>query len=481
MSADITAATDYYELLEVPETATPDDIKKAYRRAAMKWHPDRNHGNEIEATRVFQLVEHAYGVLSDEHERAWYDGHRQNDDSEQTATKVDINGLRHASAYFGFGAGPRDFYTVFGSAFSTLAAEDKCDAPPFGDAASPWPSVSAFYDFWSCFTTKRSFAFVEVYNLRDAPNAAIRRAMKQDNEKAKQRAESNFVASVRELAQYVRKRDPRVAEQIRLVEEQRAARRAADDARRFAEHQRVQAEIDHGPADVGIRYTDDDLSYVKQFDEDPSEADKWSCPICRNRIKGEAAFRTHCRSKKHKKAAAAARTSFMTGQSDMDHNAFNFVLFDLSPVEIEALTGVPDFDCSVIFFSEDGAAAAAADEEEEVDDAPKPKRPPSKKERRKAKGAEEKDRKMQEQKAGGGAKRQRKEIRGQRNEDDVGQRRTKSARQKKQCEQEDAGEPPAPPPRPPPRQFICRNCKRTFTSRTKLFTHLEETKHASTK
>ena len=55
---------------------TENDIKKAYRKAALKWHPDKNHGNEEEAERQFKEVTRAYTTLSDPQERAWYDSHR---------------------------------------------------------------------------------------------------------------------------------------------------------------------------------------------------------------------------------------------------------------------------------------------------------------------------------------------------------------------------------------------------------------------
>ncbi|MBR3973662.1 MAG: molecular chaperone DnaJ [Oscillospiraceae bacterium] len=63
---------DYYEVLGVEKTATPDEIKKAYRKAAMKYHPDRNPDNK-EAEEKFKEVGEAYEVLSDEGKRARYD------------------------------------------------------------------------------------------------------------------------------------------------------------------------------------------------------------------------------------------------------------------------------------------------------------------------------------------------------------------------------------------------------------------------
>jgi molecular chaperone DnaJ len=63
---------DYYKVLDVPRTATEADIKKAYRRLAMKYHPDRNP-NDQEAEEKFKEAKEAYEVLSDENKRAIYD------------------------------------------------------------------------------------------------------------------------------------------------------------------------------------------------------------------------------------------------------------------------------------------------------------------------------------------------------------------------------------------------------------------------
>ncbi|MEE3626141.1 molecular chaperone DnaJ [Nitrospirillum sp. BR 11752] len=66
------AKQDYYELLGVAKNASADDLKKAYRKLAMQYHPDRNQGDKA-AEQKFKEVSEAYEVLKDEQKRAAYD------------------------------------------------------------------------------------------------------------------------------------------------------------------------------------------------------------------------------------------------------------------------------------------------------------------------------------------------------------------------------------------------------------------------
>ncbi|KAJ6697921.1 DNAJ-like protein SUBFAMILY C MEMBER [Salix purpurea] len=64
---------DYYNILKVNRNATDDDLKKAYRRLAMKWHPDKNPTTKKEAEAKFKEISEAYEVLSDPQKRVIYD------------------------------------------------------------------------------------------------------------------------------------------------------------------------------------------------------------------------------------------------------------------------------------------------------------------------------------------------------------------------------------------------------------------------
>ncbi|CAD8049698.1 unnamed protein product [Paramecium sonneborni] len=74
---------DYYQILGVDKNATTEDIKSAYRKLALKWHPDKNPDNQEGAKKQFQLILQAYTVLCDSQKRANYDKYGTADGEEQ--------------------------------------------------------------------------------------------------------------------------------------------------------------------------------------------------------------------------------------------------------------------------------------------------------------------------------------------------------------------------------------------------------------
>ena len=72
MTSSSGGASDLYAVLEIDRNATAAQIKKAYRRLALKWHPDKN-GNDIESNEKFKAISAAYDVLGDTQRRKQYD------------------------------------------------------------------------------------------------------------------------------------------------------------------------------------------------------------------------------------------------------------------------------------------------------------------------------------------------------------------------------------------------------------------------
>ncbi len=99
--------SDYYRLLDVPRNASEADIKKAYRRLAMKYHPDRNPGDKS-AEESFKEAKEAYEMLSDASKRAIYDQHGH----------AGIDAARHGGGA-GFG-GAEHFSDIFGDVFGDI-------------------------------------------------------------------------------------------------------------------------------------------------------------------------------------------------------------------------------------------------------------------------------------------------------------------------------------------------------------------------
>ncbi|MGH8846893.1 MAG: molecular chaperone DnaJ, partial [Polaromonas sp.] len=104
------AKKDYYDTLGVPKNASDEDIKKAYRKLAMKHHPDRHQGDTSkQAEEKFKEAKEAYEMLSDEHKRAAYDqyGH----------AGVDPNMRGGGPGADGFGGFAEAFGDIFGDVF----------------------------------------------------------------------------------------------------------------------------------------------------------------------------------------------------------------------------------------------------------------------------------------------------------------------------------------------------------------------------
>jgi len=128
MSQKPEARRCYYQILEIPFDADEESIKKAYKKQALRWHPDRNIDNTEEATHIFKEIGEAFEILSDKNERAWYDAHREQilkginpNDLSESSHDIDLIPYCSPYAYSSFDSkDPNNFYNVYNELFKKI-------------------------------------------------------------------------------------------------------------------------------------------------------------------------------------------------------------------------------------------------------------------------------------------------------------------------------------------------------------------------
>lgn len=126
---------DYYEILGVSKNATLDEIKTAYRKQALKWHPDRNKSKEAEEK--FKEINKAFEVLSDSKKRAIYDQYGE--------AAFERGAAGSAGGYYQ--QGPFRVYTNFGGDFSGFGFD-------FEGFSDPFEIFEQFFGFQSPFSRR---------------------------------------------------------------------------------------------------------------------------------------------------------------------------------------------------------------------------------------------------------------------------------------------------------------------------------------
>ncbi|CAM9014235.1 unnamed protein product [Wickerhamomyces anomalus] len=242
--------TDYYELLGVESSASDIELKKAYRKKALQYHPDKNPDDVEAATKVFAQIRLAYEVLSDSQERAWYDAHknqilREDDDyyaddgddlePEVTGTTTEeILKFFDPSLYTRIDDSMAGMYVLAGRVFDKLASEeilagrqqglDKYAAyqdddpteltnvmyPKFGRSKSDYGTqVRKFYQVWSSFATVKTFSWKDEYRYSTAGDRRTRRAMERENKKARDTARREYNETIRSFVSFFEETRPK--------------------------------------------------------------------------------------------------------------------------------------------------------------------------------------------------------------------------------------------------------------------------------
>ena len=336
----------YYSVLGVDKKADDDTIKKAYRQLALRNHPDKHEEQNREAATIrFQIISEAYEVLSNKQERAWYDSHRDqilrgDEDGDSASgsfsTKKDIWRYFSSSCFNGrYDDSDGGFYRTYGDLFEELSRLERDDYsaesedegshmyPGFGDSKSEWEDVQSFYSSWLNFASCRHFGSFDKWNVREAENRQVRRAMEAENKKARNAARREYSTAVRNLVSFVKRRDKRVIDfQARQAEiDKEALERKLEEQKRMEEAKRVaraiarEEEMKRWEEIEAIRRANGEVS-SSSSESSESEGREFVCVACRKSFKSEKAFQNHENSKKHKQEVEKLRQELLLSDDE---------------------------------------------------------------------------------------------------------------------------------------------------------------------
>ncbi|RAL48831.1 hypothetical protein DM860_001151 [Cuscuta australis] len=218
---------DHYALLGLAHLrylATEDQIKKSYRDAALKHHPDKlaslllaevteaaKEAKKEEIETRFKAIQEAYEVLIDPVKRRVFDSTDEFDDEVPTD------------------CAPQDFYKVFGPAFFRNGRWSvNQPVPSLGKEDTPFEEVNKFYDFWYSFKSWREFPHEDDHDVEQAESRDHKRWMERQNAKLSEKARKEEYARLRMLVDNAYKKDPRI---MKMKEEQKAEKRRKKEAK----------------------------------------------------------------------------------------------------------------------------------------------------------------------------------------------------------------------------------------------------------
>uniref|UniRef100_A0A182RRC1 DnaJ homolog subfamily C member 21 n=1 Tax=Anopheles funestus TaxID=62324 RepID=A0A182RRC1_ANOFN len=358
----------HYEVLGITRTAEADEIKKSYRKLALRWHPDKNLDNAEEANQQFLLVQAAYDVLSDPQERGWYDNHREQilrgGHTDYEDSSLDVFQYFTTSCYKGYGDEPGGFYAVYADIFDKLATEEVefLDTeeefetiPKFGNSQSDYETiVRTFYGYWEGFCTKKSYAWLNPHNVAEIRDRRILKAIEKDNKKVQQKARKERNEEIRSLVMFVKKRDKRVHAYKKLLEERATQNRLKSEQNRLEQIRRNQQEIEEQQRNSTSFFTDAyeeqlrklEASYAEASEEESDEegeetngledamaglnvsqnengeesfyVDDLYCVACDKMFSNRSSYENHESSKKHKQNVELLRKEMRKEMEDQE-------------------------------------------------------------------------------------------------------------------------------------------------------------------
>jgi DnaJ family protein A protein 5 len=181
-------------------------------------------------------------------------------------------------------------------------------APGLGSTNTSMDDVNDFYQHWKSYTTQRSFAWVDEYKTTDAPTRMVRRAMEKENKKLRDAAKKAFTTEVRELVDFVCRRDPRVQAIQKQKEREKERRRVEDEAKRrdkqaaydtekrAFQEQQEKLWADSETSRVADKHIEQELEKLRK----KMDADVLVCDLCSKTFKSTKQLQNHLTSRKHR-------------------------------------------------------------------------------------------------------------------------------------------------------------------------------------
>jgi DnaJ family protein A protein 5 len=319
--------------------------------------------SEAEATAQFQELVHAYEVLSDPKERAWYDSHRSQilfaDHSSAGGSKSggsvpDLFAFFSPTVYSGYSDTGKGFYKVYYDVFNSvylneikfartlgLRMDSVREAPIMGNLESPYAQVTAFYNYWLGFCTVMDFCWVDEYDVMGGPNRKSRRMMEEENKKSRKKAKREYNDTVRGLAEFVKKRDKRVIDMlVKKNAEMEKKKEEERERKKKMEKERLERAMNYEEPEWAKAHEGEDegagLSELEEEDDDAKRKnEQLYCIVCSKKFKSEKQWKNHEQSKKHKEKVAELRESFTDYEEENEEEEIDGPLD--SPESVEEL------------------------------------------------------------------------------------------------------------------------------------------------
>jgi DnaJ family protein A protein 5 len=258
-----------------------------------------------------------HGIVDSALFHSRYDDHREQILSDNQAPSSEISAdelFRYftTSCYTDYSDAPNGFFSVYRELYSRISSEKLT----FGTSTNTYTDIKAFYDFFMNFTTSNTFAWADKYDLRQAPDRRVRRLMEKDNKKSRDAKKKEFVDAVRNLTEFIRKRDPRYKAFTELQKKETKHEKPVQKKKEKTVHKEF-VEQDW----MKVAYSDDEGESDEELEE---EDDDLYCVACDKMFKTERQLENHFNSKKHIKNVEMLRLEMSDyDQEDDDDESIN--------------------------------------------------------------------------------------------------------------------------------------------------------------